>query len=176
MAVTLCIDHRDKVFAVISDRSQRFVGQHQPVMPVADYILQFLECRANGQGVSVFGSGLCDVARLLCAFAEVVQIVGIELLHLMRETDKGFERNQRSAARTTARAAALFDGGREVRCQSIEFREIPGGFLFQFRGVVLARVMQPCIKMLGLLLDGCCGRVRSFGRWGNGCSFSFGRG
>ncbi len=121
MAVAFGIEERDKVLAFMAKGCAGFVAEHQPVVPVADVVLQPLEGFADGKRVGVFGGRLSNVAGLLRTLAEVVQIVGVELLHFVHETGKGFERNDGGAARTVACARPLGHGGFEGLGFVVEF-------------------------------------------------------
>ena len=92
MFISRVFDVRDEFNTMVAERAMRLFGQHQPVVPIADFILQLLEGLANGSGVLIAFCRFGHVAGLLGPFAEIVQIVGIELLHLVGETGKGIER------------------------------------------------------------------------------------
>ena len=57
-------------------------------MPVANLILQLFERLTNGPGLFIVATGFGHVSRLLRAFAEVMQVAGVELLHLVARRAK----------------------------------------------------------------------------------------
>ncbi len=77
--------------------------ENEPVMPIADIILEFFERLGDGFGGSVVCARFGDVASVLRAFAKVVKVGFVELRHLVREAGKGFESDHGCGFRLAAR-------------------------------------------------------------------------
>lgn len=161
MAIALRIEQSNEFFAFVAKRGARLIGEHQPVVPIADVILQLFQSFADRNRMCVFRRGFGNVAGLLRSFSEVVQAAFIQLLHFVDKPRKGFESHHGSAARATASAPALLNRRFQGACLLVKFCELLRLSLLQLCRMVLARMMEPCIQLLSLVLDRPC---RQFGR------------
>jgi hypothetical protein len=72
MCGDLPVDDCYQLPALAAERGPRFLSHHQPVMPVADVVLQLLKHSADGQRRLIFFARLGNITRLLGTLAKSV--------------------------------------------------------------------------------------------------------
>ena len=143
MLVALLFDERDELKCRIAKGLMSFVGKDQPVVPVADFILEFFERIADALSLSVTaGSQFGDVARLLRALAKIMEIGGVQHLHLCSQTGKCVQRHHGGRLlppeaqpfgreRLFQRPEALVEPGESRRCVRLQPFGLHGSAVFE---------------------------------------------
>ena len=71
--------------AIVAKRLTRLARNHLPVVPLPDRVLHALDRFRNGLGRRIALVRFCDVARLLRALAEIVQIFSVQKRHRVHQ-------------------------------------------------------------------------------------------
>jgi len=141
--------------SLIAERGVSFAGQDEPVMPVADFVLEFFEGLADLARLEVVVRGeFGDVAGLLGPLAEFMKVAGVEELHLGSQAGEAVEGDDTRGFPVNAAWAARAQSVVEVIEAPVEFFDEAAGLgakvVRQFR----ATMAQPRIEVIGLLLKG----------------------
>ena len=155
MALALGLKKAGDLGGLIAEGSVRFFGQNEPVVPVADFVLEFFEGLADLARLEVVVRGeFGDVAGLLGPLAEFMKVAGVEELHLGSQAGEAVEGDDTRGFPVNAAWAARAQSVVEVIEAPVEFFDEAAGLgakvVRQFR----ATMAQPRIEVIGLLLKG----------------------
>ena len=131
-----------------------FIGQHQPVVPVADLILQLLQCLAHLLRLRIaLHSQFGHITGLLRAFAKIVQIAHVKRLHLESQPRKSVQRNNTRGLFPRTPRSFREQHRLQFLHSLFELQRKIAGLRLQPARQFAAAMFEPGIQMIGLLFD-----------------------
>ena len=132
----------------------RFLGKNQPVVPVTDLILQLLQCGPDSfRFLIALRRQLGDVARLLGSLAKIVQIGGIQQLHLGGQPREALQSYDARILLPDSPFGSASQGFLQIRQPLFQFRCQTARLGLHLFRKFPAMVLEPEVEIIGLLLD-----------------------